>query len=264
MDYQRLSEYVLDLQSQGRYCFTSAEVARAIGGTAVSREAALRRLRQKTRIATMRRGFHVVIPVEYRTMGSPPASWFIDPLMRHLRHSYYVGLLTAAAMHGAGHQQPQVFQVVTDVPMRPIQAGRVRLEFHRNRHLHQVSTQQIQTETGSMCISTPETTAIDVVHLAHAAGQMDNVATGIRELSEKMAPEALLKAARPASRADVQRLGFLLETLGLDALAKPLADCVASWRRRPVLLQPGQPSPGQIRHDSRWFILANVPVVPDL
>ncbi|MHB2017160.1 MAG: type IV toxin-antitoxin system AbiEi family antitoxin domain-containing protein [Candidatus Xenobia bacterium] len=264
MPHQHVRDYVLSLQAAGRYCFTSADVARAIGGTAVAREAALRRLRQKTRIVTVRRGFHVVVPVEYHTAGAPPASWFIDPLMRHLKRPYYVGLLTAAALHGASHQQPQAFQVVTDVPMRPIQAGRVRIEFHRNRNLGDVCIREVKTETGSMRVATPEATALDVVHFARAAGHLDNVATVIRELAETMAPRELHKASAAASRADVQRLGFLLETLGLERLAEALARRVATWRRRPVMLQPEKGKPHRLRPDARWFVLPNVPVVPDL
>ena len=40
--------------------------------------------------------------------------WYIDSLMRHEKRSYYVGLLTAAAAHGAAHQAGMEFQVVTD------------------------------------------------------------------------------------------------------------------------------------------------------
>ena len=54
------------------------------------------------------------IPAEYRSWRAVPASHFIDPMMRHLDHGYYVGYLSAAEVHGAAHQRPQVFQVITD------------------------------------------------------------------------------------------------------------------------------------------------------
>ena len=45
-------------------------------------------------------------------------------MMAHLHRGYYVALLTAAAMHGAAHQAPQSFQVITekDVPDRDLDA----------------------------------------------------------------------------------------------------------------------------------------------
>jgi hypothetical protein len=38
-----------------------------------------------------RRGFYVVVPPQYLSWGAPPPSWYIDDLMRHEGHSYYVG-----------------------------------------------------------------------------------------------------------------------------------------------------------------------------
>ena len=67
----------------------------------VALEAALRRLKQRGRIASPRRGFYVLVPPEYREAGCQPASWLIDDLMRFVEQPYYVGLLSAAAIHGA-------------------------------------------------------------------------------------------------------------------------------------------------------------------
>jgi hypothetical protein len=77
----------------------------------VATKTALRRLKEQGRIVSPRRGFYVVVPPEYRAAGSPPASWFIDELMRYLDQPYYVGLLSAAAIHSASRQQSMVFQV---------------------------------------------------------------------------------------------------------------------------------------------------------
>ena len=41
-----------------------------------------------------------------------PADWFIAELMQFLDLPYYVGVLSAAALHGAAHQQAQEFHVV--------------------------------------------------------------------------------------------------------------------------------------------------------
>ena len=97
--------WVEQLQSQGRYTFTRAQVESDTGRSFVAAQTALRRLREQGRIVAPRRGFYVVVPPEYRAAGSPPASWFIDDLMRHLGVRYYLGALTAAAYHGATHQR---------------------------------------------------------------------------------------------------------------------------------------------------------------
>ncbi|MDA8126752.1 MAG: hypothetical protein M0009_16390 [Deltaproteobacteria bacterium] len=125
--------------------------------------------------------------------------------MRFLGQPYYLGILSAAAIHGAAHQQPMLFQVVTDRPTRSVQAGRVRIGFHMGRHVEQASVVDIQTETGSMRVSTPEATAFDLVRFAPAAGHIGNIASVLGELAEKIAPEALAGLADLYAVSDVQR-----------------------------------------------------------
>ena len=119
-----LTAFVNDLQAKGRYTFTQTEAAEVIPITGLALEAALRRLRKRGRIANPRRGFYVIVPLEYREAGCPPANWFIHNLMGFLDQPYYAGLLSAAAIHGAAHQQPMVFQVITDRATRPARAHR--------------------------------------------------------------------------------------------------------------------------------------------
>src|SRR4029079_17586204 len=90
---------------------------------------AAHRLIQKGKMNRIRGDFYTLVPLEYQASGSLPATWFIDFFMKHLKQSYYCGLLTAAALHGAAHQQPMVFQVVTTKPMRAIQVGNLQIEF---------------------------------------------------------------------------------------------------------------------------------------
>jgi predicted transcriptional regulator of viral defense system len=255
--------YVETLQGSGRYWFSGEEILRALGGTSIALEAALRRLKKKGRIVCPRRGFFVIVPVEYRSAGSPPASWFIDGLMTHLDRPYYVGLLSAAAIHGAAHQEPQVLQVVTDLPLRPIGLARLRIEFHRSRNIQDVPVERLKTETGWMCVSTPEATAIDLVRYPAACGHLDNVATVLAELAERIDPTKLAKVAARTRHPHAQRLGYLLERLGLDKIAKPLATLVASRCRRPVPLRPGRDTCG-LGPDPCWYVIPNSEVTPDL
>lgn len=258
-----LTEFVESLQARGRYTFTRADGASGTACSDVALEAALRRLKQRGRIVSPRRGFYVIVPPEYREAGCPPASWFIDDLMRFLNQPYYVGLLSAAAVHGAAHQQPMVFQVVTDRPTRSARAGRVRISFHMSRKISSVPVVQMQTETGSMGVSSPEATAFDLVRFARSAGHLSNVATVLAELAEKLDPTALGITARSYAAPETQRLGYLLEQLDKRELAKPLADSLAARRRRLVLLAPGH-SQGKAAPDQRWSVVPNAVIEADL
>jgi len=90
--------YIDATQAAGRYAFDTEELRAAVTLSTEGIRAALRRLGDRGRIMrpSARRGFFVIVPPEFRTLGTPPLAWWIDAFMRHIeRPDYYVGLLTA-------------------------------------------------------------------------------------------------------------------------------------------------------------------------
>jgi predicted transcriptional regulator of viral defense system len=252
-----LSRYLELLQEAGRYAFVRAEAVAALGTSEEALQQAARRLAAGKRLVSPRRGFYVIVPIEYRTAGAPPPDWFIDDLMRFQGRPYYVALLSAASLHGAAHQQPQEFQVVTDAPFRPTRAGRARIRFFTKRHFAQTPTMQVKTETGSMRVSTPEATALDLVRYAASAGHLANVATVLVDLVEKIDARRLIGAAtRDVELSHIQRLGYLLDLIEAHRLADPLAKWLASRRPRLVVLRSGRSSRPSKREE-RWHLIVN-------
>ena len=256
-----MSRWVEHLQSRGRYTFTRDQAEVETERSFVAAQSALRRLKELGRVASPRRGFYVVVPPEYRAAGSPPASWFIDDLMRHLGQPYYVGLLTAAAIHGAAHQQPMVFQVVTSRPTREMRAGKVAIQFSMSGRLERLPTIRQQTETGSMRVATPETTAFDLVRYPAGAGHLSNTATVLSELAESLDARTLVAVAPLVRLPDVQRLGHLLDAVGQRELAAPLAEWLRDRRPRAISLHPGEPA--VVNPDRRWRVRPNVELEMD-
>jgi len=264
-DHERVAvaEFVDGLQSSGRYTFSFREAVEASGGSVIAARSALRRLKEKGRLTSPRREFFVVVPLEYRSTGSPPASWFIDDLMRYLEQPYYVGLLSAAAIHGASHQHPQVFQVVTSQPTPVMVSGRVRIAYFRKRSIERVATTRVKTDTGYMAVSTPEATVFDVIRHAPAAGHLSNVATVLSELAEAIDADKLAAAAAVASVPEVQRAGYLFELVEQDELASSLEAFLSTQRVRPVRLRPDVEAVGAPVQE-RWRLFINEDVEPDL
>lgn len=257
-----LHDWIENLPGKGQYAFSRAEAESVSAASSQAVEATLRRLKKRGAIASPRRGFYVVVPPEYRGSGSPPASWFIDDLMHHLGRRYYVALLTAAALHGAGHQQPMAFQILADADERDIELGRIRIEFHVSRLVPGAATQKIQTETGTMVVSTPETTAFDLVRFPSAAGSWSNVATVLGELAESLDPALLAAGTQRVARSDAQRLGWLLDLLEEGQLAEALAAALVGQRLVPTPLNSAADTAGAPL-DPRWRILVNDHVEPD-
>jgi predicted transcriptional regulator of viral defense system len=262
-DLPNLSAFVDDTQAAGRYTFLNSEARAALRVSEIALDSAMRRLKNRGRLVAPRRGFLVIVPTEYRAAGAPPPSWFIDDLMRFLGQPYYVGLLSAAGLHGSSHQQPMVFQVVTDRPTRPAKAGRARMEFHATRAVQDSPTVSLQTETGLMRVSAPETTAFDLVKFSAACGGWSNVATVLSDLAERIDPGALHALAELRKTPEVQRLGFLLDQAGQSRLADALLRSLAVRRYRPVLLAGDMPL-GDAVSAAPWRVIPNVEIELDL
>lgn len=252
-----LSEYVDRLQQSGQYSFSRRQALRRLGISPAAFKRAAQRLLLQGRLAAPRRGFFVIVPLEYKLAGSPPPSWFIDQLMRYHAQPYYTGLLSAAALHGAAHQQPQEFQVITSAQLRPAAAGRSRIRFLMKKRIESTPTTSVKTQTGWMRVATPEATAVDLVRYPGRAGGWSNLAEVLAELAEALDPHRLaLAAQQEADLAAAQRLGFLLDHVGASSKTGPLAAWVKQARPRRVALRPDREARGAPKNP-RWQVLVN-------
>lgn len=263
-EFKTLQQYLEHLQSRGRYCFLRSDVIATLYLSNNAFKKAVHRLIQKRKVIRIRGNFYTILPLEYQASGSLPASWFIDFFMKYLKQPYYCGLLTAAALHGAAHQQPMIFQVVTTKPMRPIQVSNLKIEFLYKKEIQSHFYQPIKTVTGSMNVATPEMTAFDLVRYMNAAGQVNHVSTVLCELVEQLDAEKLgvLLKNNDVEITAAQRLGYLLDVLQLPIDLAPLEHQLKQRKmsRRLLVLSSGEPI---IERNQRWQILVNEPVEPD-
>ncbi len=251
-------KFVDDLAASGRYHFTTSEAGTALGVSTIAARAALRRLAATEAIASPHRGFYVIVPPEYRRLGCLPPEQFIPQLMAFLRQEYYAGLLSAAQLHGAAHQRPQVFQVMLKRNRAPLSCGKVRVEFIARKAIARVPALQVNTPRGPLRLSSVEATALDLVGYAERAGGLDTVATVLAELAGRLDPTKLAEAARLAPVPWAQRLGYLLDMVGAGDKTGPLAEWVHGKAREYVTLAPG--TPGGKERSKRWRLLVNASV----
>lgn len=257
-----LTSYVDELAAKGKYHFTTGEAITALGVSTVAARAAIRRLREKSRIAMPFRGFHVIVPPEYRALGCLPADQFVPQLLEHLGMDYYAGLLTAASLYGAAHQAPMVFQAVVALNRPDIRCGRVRAEFVARSNVGDIPIIQRNTPRGILRVSTPEATAFDLVGYPGHAGGFSNIATILAELAESMDSAKLLAETVNSPLPWTQRLGFVLERVGAEALAAPLADLVADRSKEYAPLRAKKPI-DQASRNARWRLILNEEVEAD-
>lgn len=223
MTSQSVSDYVDSLQREGRYGFDGSDLPSVLSSSPSAVTKALQRLAKKNRVRKVRKGFHIIIPVEFSSKGTIPPDWFIDDLMRHLECAYYIGLQSAAAYHGAAHQQIQEFQVVTAGQLPPIHLPELTIRFFRKLDFDLTKIQMIKGHGAMLPVSTPEATALDLVRYANRIGGADAVITILQELAESMDPLRIPDiVTMKAERASLQRLGWFLDRINASGLADAL------------------------------------------
>ena len=257
-----VTKYIDDLAASGRYHFTTVEAVATLGRSLLAVRASLRRLKAKGKIADPHRGFHVIVPPEYRRLGCVPAEQFIPQLMAYLGEPYYVALLSAAELHGAAHQRPQGFQVMVKMNRRSIECGEVRVQFVARKDLERTSVIEKRTPRGMLLVSSPEATALELVGYADLSGGLDNVASVVAELVESIDAKKLLVAARGCPIAWVQRLGYLLDLADRRELGDALVRHVKEHAHVVAPLVRASPQVGVERLE-RWKLAINAAVELD-
>ncbi len=255
-------DFITDLASRGQYSFTTEAFINAQNSTPTAARAALRRLKEQGMIAAPFRSFWVIVPPEYRALECLPAEQFIPDLMAHLKEPYYVSLLSAAQYHGAAHHSPQIFQIMTRANKPVLRCGKIAIEFVAKRNASEMPTEARNTKRGSIKLSTPELTALDLIGYYQHCGGLDNVATVLSELSEQMDGQKLLKTATFAPIAWVQRLGYLLRLVGADKITSEIAALIEKENPKiaPLIRGPSKGAP----KDRIFRVAINMEVEPDL
>ena len=252
--------WIEDLPKRGRITFSMLEAERQFPNmTKKAVRSSIYRLIEKGRVYSAWRGFYVIVLDEHALKGFVPPIEYIDSLMAHTGHKYYVGLLSAAAIHGAGHQQPQVLTVITDSnDIRSIRNSSIR--FLAKTSLPQMYLIEQNAGFGKVILSSPELTAIDMIRYENRIGGLNRAAEIIRELSldfSKIGDDIWREYNTPI----IQRLGFILEnTLGLKARAAEvysMTQAAGVHFRRTPLDAISKPSRAEFPIDSKWKIVIN-------
>ena len=148
-------------------------------------------------------------------------------------------------------------------PRLSIECGKVRVGFVVRKRLRDVSVQELNTPRGTLRVSTPEATALDLAGYHRRAGGLDQVVTVLSELAERLDSDKFAVAAKSAPVAWSQRLGHLLERAGARAKTAPLKEYVRVNAGDAVVLLP-RARARHARRDETWKLIINVKVEPQL
>lgn len=262
--YNYLEEYIDSVRAKGRYAFTLEELKGKLEVTDKAILQNLYRLKLKNKIVQIRKGFYTILPAEYSRYGVIPSNMYLDDMMQSLNRKYYLGLISAAAIHGASHQQSMETFVITEKPaLRDIKNKKLKINFLVKNEWNKEDIKQVKTEAGYINVSSPELTALDLLYYVDKLG-MNRVITILKELVEVIKPNILAKTAKNYSQtAAVQRLGYLLEyELDNEKLSQVIYSTIADKKGTNIPLMPGKNKKGNT--NTKWRIINNIKIESDL
>lgn len=259
---ETLARWVEQRLYRGFYTFTYHDVEKEFPSWDNSyMSTALNRIIRQNKIISPTRGFYVLIPVEYALSGLVPATFYVDQMMSYLERDYYVGLLNAAGFYGAAHQRPQTFTVINNgASIRDgVRAG-ISFVFINNSHIDSRFIRKHKTKLGSINVSSPELTAIDLIENQSKVGGLNRVCTVMNELVDCLDFSNVDDAFFKIYGIPIyQRMGYILDDILEESeLAEILFDRLKALNVtfRKTAFKAGKETAG-CEVDEKWKIIIN-------
>ena len=260
-----ISDWIHGREIRGKATFSIVDVKGAFAERpSKSINTELSRQVSRGRVQSVYRGFYVIVPVQYQLKGIVPPTYYIDSLMDYVDKPYYVGLLSAAAMHGATHQRAMKTQVMTVLPRIKASGKNSLLDWSYRQQIPEAFVMKKNAEIGTLRYSGPELTAVDLVQFASHVGGYQRVATVLAELMDSVDMGKVDELLPFTTVATVQRLGYLLECVlsrqdQADALFQVLK-MQGSWNS--ILLNNDQARREEVPAN-RWHVNGNIDIEVD-
>jgi predicted transcriptional regulator of viral defense system len=268
--YTKVRYWIEDLPKRGKITFSQEEVEKQFPDISLDNiRNSLYRLVKQKKIQSVWRGFFVVVPIEYALRGVVAPIEYIDQLMKHLNQPYYIGLLSAAAMYGAAHQQPMALTLITDSKhLRDKTKNDVKISFFSKKEIPDKYIKQMTTRSGYIQVSIPELTAMDLIMYVKQVGGINRTATILNELAEIINFENIENDFFNGFNVPViQRLGYLLDELGYNELSAQLLNKTKqanlNFRNYPLNISKKLDNNYGYQIDNKWKIIINGPIEID-
>ncbi len=252
-------KYLQKVRSKGRYSITLSELQENTNLSYKAIQQTIFRAKMNKKIAQIRQGFYVIIPPEYSNSEILPVYLYIDDLMQFIKRDYYLGLFSAASLHGAGHQQAMNTQLIIESPsLRNIKNDKLEIAFFTKNKWTKNDIIEKKTDAGYINVSSPELTALDLIYYHKRIGGINRTLSIIEELAEEINPQKLYETTqRFKNNTTIQRLGFLFDEIFNEKnLANSLYKSIKNKTTNKALLSSLSQDKGKI--NKKWNIVINI------
>jgi len=262
----KLSSFIKDRLSLEQYAFSRDEYIAYSGKDSNAVTTDLAYLSGKKEILALRKGFYLIIPPRYSKLGIIPLELYANKLFEHLNKSYYLGLYSAARLHGAAHQQTQIEYIITQGSrMLDIRKKGISLDFFLTKNWPKANIVQKKSDAGYFNVSDPLLTIADLLYHQRKLGGINRMLANIEELLEEVTQHQINSLLQwHPHKSVLQRLGFLIEYIEPESdLVNPIYEYLIKEKFYPVLLNTvDKNKPGSV--DNRWKVDVNMKLDSDI
>lgn len=273
MKPKAFTKFLRNKVAQGQHYFLKKEAMDTVMLSSLQFNTIASRFAKENLIKHLSHGFFTIISDTRSHWGVPDIPLFLDKYMEHINVKYYVSLLEAAAIYGSSHHQSQIFQVITEKPVKNLFFDRATILFHSlAQRFASADYKKTEFSNGSFNIASIEQICVDLVTFYKECGYLDNVTTIIAGLYEKVDANKLRELITHVKTAELQRLGYILEFIHKrnNSSDKPRYNTITQTIKRELStrkvyyteLTPFESQEGV--KDKNWKLIINDTIEPDL
>lgn len=243
------------LSERNRTIFFLKDVVSELNCTYKYAKVIAHNLAKKKWTILLKRGTYLIVPLSAGARSHYKEHEFV--IASHLVSPYYIAYWSALNFHGFTEQTPLTVFVATTKRTRDREILDTRYEFVTLNEKKFFGFVPTALAGHKVNISDREKTLADVLDHPEYCGGMHEVVKSIWNAREKVSLEKLVRYAhRMDNSAVLKRVGYLLESLSIDADAKLLAMMRRSISPGISALDPTLPREGICT--TRWGLLVNV------
>lgn len=252
------SKLVMELEWQEKRLVTLQDMMDILGCSYPHARKLAHQLEKKRWLDRLEPGKYQFIPASRGSQAVPD----MNPLLvgSVLVEPYYYSYATANHFYGFSTQVPATVYVATTKTRRPTEIRGVEYRFVSLKPSKFFGHQETQVYTAKVMMAEPEKAVVDSLDKMGYAGGIAEVAQVVQTARRRVDLHNLADyALRMRSHALVQRLGYLLETLGGPLLPEVADRLLAGVGRSKTYLGPtGRWGTGG-EYNARWQVVVNVP-----
>ena len=239
------------LEQEKSPVFTIAQARKALGTTDASVKNVLSRLKRKRRVIPLQRGVYLFAPLKSGQEGQWTENAFSVVPYLVGTGKYYIGFAAAMNYWGMTEQLPITVSIAMERQKKPLSAVQSKFVFVTKKPLGDY--EKISIAGIDVNISSVEQTVLDTLAFPEYCNGIEGAAKAVWSARNSIDWKKLSLLAKAGKSTVRQRLGYLLELLGLEKQAKAFEGkfaCV-SW------LAPNAQK-AEFQYSKRWGLKINL------